>query len=117
MRHAGLIDSVPSSARAVLEALARASPFAHRRMDAGAIIASGAASRTHLQGAAMQRAADAPMRQKPLSADVAIDGTLMPWLVANCTAALNVDASDCNWPGADCAMYDAACAVCGFMPA
>ncbi|OJA80837.1 hypothetical protein BGV48_30415 [Burkholderia ubonensis] len=41
----------------------------------------------------------------------------MPWLVANWTAWLSVAASDCSWPGALCAIYDAACAFCGFRPA
>jgi len=53
----------------------------------------------------------------PPSADLAIDGTLIPWLDANCTAELSVDISDCNCPGADCAIYDALCIVCGFIPA
>ena len=52
----------------------------------------------------------------PFRAAVATDGTLMPWLEANCTAELSVDISDCSWPGADFAMYDALCAVCGFSP-
>src|ERR1700676_3254674 len=41
----------------------------------------------------------------------------MPWLDANCTACVSVMTSVCSCPGTDCAIYDAACAFAGFVPA
>src|ERR1700741_3807037 len=108
MRAVGMSDSVPSLTRAVREALTCEGPFTNGRTDARR--SSHRARRRMMDCKTLQcitrRLGTMNAHQKPLSADVAIDGTLMPWLDANCTAALNVDASDCNCPGADCAIYD-----------